>query len=113
MNIARSAQKIYPYKVSNHKVLNKINWLPIEKLINMRVVNFFHNLILNKKPGDIYSTIVLPNRASKDYSLRTNCKINNIFSSFINSYNKMPGEFRKLNRKGFKIKSKKYIQNMR
>ena len=78
----------------------------IENLINIIVVIFIHNLILNKKPKDGFGTFVIPDRASKEIRLTTNFIYNNINNTLIHLYNKRPGDYGGLNRVGFKRKTK-------
>ena len=85
----------------------------MEQLIQVRVLNFTHSLILNKKPESIYNNLIIPKRTSKDIRYLNSFKINNIFPNYIKLYNKLPGAFRVLNKKGFKTKIKKQVQKLK
>ena len=113
MKIARNCHKAYPFKVTNSKVLAPLKWLSLPDLIKVRVLNFTHSIIVNKKPEAIYSNLIIPTRSSKNIRFVNNFKINNIFPNFIKLYNELPGEFRLMNRKGFKLKIKKQVLNLR
>ena len=109
MKIARSCHEVYPFKKTNKKVLSHIKWLSLEDLIKVRVLNFIHNVILNKNPESVFNNLIIPNRLSKDIRYTANFKIKNIYSDFIKLYNRVPGEYRNLNKKGFKNKLKRNI----
>ena len=112
MKIARNCHNNYPFKLSNKKVLAPLKWLSIDDLIKVRVLNFTHSLIVNKKPESIFENLVIPARTSKDIRYVSNFKINNIFPNYIKLYNKLPGAFRSYNKKGFKNKIKKQVTKL-
>ena len=62
-----------------------------------------HGILSSKKPRDIFKNIVIPERFSKDIRYNADPRVKNIFHSFIKLYNQLPGEFRGLNKQGFKI----------
>ena len=113
MKIARNCHESYPFRITNAKVLAPLKWLKIEELIKVRVLNFAHSVILNKKPESIYENLIIPQRTSKDIRYVNNFKIKNIFPNYFKLYNKLPGVFRGYNRKGFKLKIKKQISKLK
>ena len=112
MKIARSCHQVYPYKKTNKKVLAHNKWHSIEELIKVRVLNFLHGIILNKSPENVYRNLVIPNRQSKDIRYTADFKFKNIYTDFIKLYNRIPGEYRNMNKKGFKLKINKYVTQM-
>ena len=112
MKIARSCHQIYPFKKTNKKVLAHNKWHTLEDLIKVRVLNFIHNIILNKCPENVFNSLVIPSRKSKDIRYVADFKFKNIYTDFIKLYNRIPGECRNLNKKGFKLKIKKCVTQM-
>ena len=112
MKIARNCHESYHFKITNAKVLAPLKWLKMEDLIKVRVLNFTHSVLINKKPDFIYNNLIIPQRTSKDIRYKNNFKIKNIFPNYIKLYNKLPGEYRGYNRKGFKSKIKKQVKNL-
>lgn len=113
MKIARNCHESYPFKVTNSKVLAPLKWLKLEDLIKVRVLNFAHSVIINKKPESIYDNLVIPQRMSKDIRYKSNFKIKNMFPNYFKLYNQLPAAFREYNRKGFKLKVKKQVLKLK
>ena len=55
--------------------------MSIHDLRKMRVVNFIHMIIQNEKTKDIYSNIIIADRAKKDLQYICIAKISNTYHS--------------------------------
>ena len=105
------ARSLFPItsRISNPKMFQKSGWPQFPKLRQLHEMGFIHNIITTKKPHKIYKNLVVPDRVSKEVRYNCSSKCKNIFYSLTMTYNKLPGRFRSLNKRGFKIKSKEFI----
>ena len=53
MTAARCAVGSYCFKNSNRYILDKCNWLPLEKMITLSSLNFIYNIEKYKKPKGV------------------------------------------------------------
>ena len=105
------ARSMYPItsRISNIKMFKKLDWPQFNKLRQLREIGFIHNIIKSGKPEKIYRNLVIPERLSKEVRYSCTSKANNIYYSLTKLYNKLPGRFRSLNKRGIKIKCKETI----
>ena len=108
------ARSLFPItsRISNPNMFKKLKWPQFPKLRQLHEMGFIHNILMTKKPHKIYRNFVVPDRASKEVRYSCNYKCKNIFYSLTLTYNKLPGRFRSLNKRGFKIKSKEFIPEL-
>ena len=105
----------YCYKKSIEFILGSCKWLDINEMIKFASIKFINNLVVSKKPGELYSMLKFGKRSCSNISFYYFPKTSGFKSTLlyrgIMYYNQLPNELKYLPKKKFskQFKSERHI----
>ena len=116
MRAARTALGHYGLKLSITQILDKCNWLTINKMIKWSTLKFLHKIINNNSPKVLISTLRKirgrSNTAIAPFYIPKMEYFKNFFmQKGLKLYNQIPNEIKSKNETNFKKASKQWIKN--
>ena len=116
MTAARCTVGSYCFKKSNRYILDKCNWLPLEKMITLSSLNFIYNIEKYKKPKGVLKIFRNSkyNRQKQKLSVSYIPKYKSYSKFFIYDkialFNEIPTDIKEKSKKIFKNELKMWIK---
>ena len=81
-------------RIRNKMILTRLNWIPIQKMIQMSSVKVMHSIVQTEEPEDLYNLLRIPKRKTAKMGLKKYPKKSKLSKSPIcealKSYNELP-----------------------
>ena len=102
-------------RIRNKMILTKINWTPIQKMIQLLSVKVMHSIVQTEEPEDLYNLLRIPKRKTAKMGLKKYPKKSKLSKSLIyqavKTYNDLPEKVKTKEKEKFKSTVNRYYKS--